>query len=72
MSKTAVLFVSAAVLLSLGCKNKDYENCLHQADEYDKGKLECLKITDKAQQEACTSKSEVKKITKDDCDKSYK
>jgi len=36
------------------------------------GKIECLKITDKAKQDACTSLNEVKHMTRDDCDKSYK
>ncbi len=60
------------VLAFVGCKNKDYENCLQQADAYEKAKLACLALADKAAQEACTDKNEVSKITREDCASAFK
>lgn len=66
------LVVSGLLFAAIGCKNEGYEKCLKQANEYESGKIACLAMTDKAQQEACTSRNEVKKITPKDCADSYK
>lgn len=74
MRTTLALAFGLALVLgsTAACKNKDYEKCLKDADDYEKQKVECLAMTDKAQQEACTSKNEVHKISRADCEASYK
>lgn len=69
------LHIATLVLVTLGlfgCENKDYKKCLADAEKYQKDKVECLAKTDATEKEACLSKVEVHKMTKEDCDSSYK
>ena len=64
--------LAVGVSALFGCKNKDYEKCLADAQKYEEGKLACAAMTNETEREACTSKNEVHKMTKQDCDSSYK
>ncbi|MEZ4219457.1 MAG: hypothetical protein R3B13_00920 [Polyangiaceae bacterium] len=69
--RTVLLLVSAALLLS-GCENKNYKKCLADVDKYEKGKLECAAKTDATEREQCMDRNEVHKMTRADCDSSFK
>ena len=68
----AVGTLSFVMFAGLGCGNKDLDKCLADADKYEAEKVKCLAITSAPERDACTSKNEVRKMTRQDCQDSYK
>lgn len=60
------------VMFLVACENKEHKKCLEQVDEYQKKVADCGKITDEAKRSECLNLAEVGKITRENCDESFK